>query len=177
MPEAYIAFEEVREEFGLPRNRFTLLMNDWGIQNPGLKANYYKSQREWIIREIARRLNASPNSIQLNVGIQFGLGSRGQSNVVLTKKLLQSEQGRKQLIAHLNLFGGEIYITELVADNYDEIIKVLRLLKEVNGIRMINFWDGLNRDFPGQTIVDKNTYEPLPSYFSLIDTLLLLNNE
>jgi len=81
-------------------------MNDWGIQNPGIKSDYYVSQRNWVINEISKELGVPTKDIQLDVGIQFGLGSEGQNDVKITKRLLETPAGRSQLIRHLESFGG-----------------------------------------------------------------------
>lgn len=179
IPEAYVTFEEVIKEHNLPRNRFVLLMNDWGIEIPGLKSNYYKSQRNWVIKEIAKRLGISPEEVQLDVGIQFGYNTLGLSNqftspyVTKARNAILKEIGEKEFIGHLGSISEDLYITEFSADTPIETIRGLKILMELDNLRMINFWDVLNRgNRKIDTLVDKNTYKPLVSYYFLMGKIL-----
>jgi len=181
LPEAYKAFEEVRKEFDIPRERFVILMNDWGIQLPGRKADYYVSQKRWIIETVAGLLGTSQENIQLDTGIQFGMGSGGANDVNPTRNLLKTPEGRRILITHLlklcELSESEkLYFTEVVADGPEDIENFLRMIEEAANaglnIGLINFWDALNRNFPGETIIKKADYSRLYTYYQLLNFLL-----
>jgi hypothetical protein len=178
--EGYIAFEEVRESYRLPREKFILLMNDWGIQQPGLKANYYLQQRNWVVGEISKKMCINPSEVQLDIGIQFGMGSGGATDVQPTLRLLQTAEGRKKIIDNLMTLSersdGPIYFTEVVADNPKIITSFLLMVDEAKkqglSIGMINFWDSLNSNFDGETIVNKDDYRVLAPYYFILEIFL-----
>ena len=187
LPEAYVAFEEVIKEYQIPRDKVTLLLNDWGIELPGKKSDYYFSQKKWVVAQIAKRLGISPKEVQLATGIQFGYDIKGRPEndyaVIYTRKilkLLETEDGRQELVNHLNSLEGGFFVTELVTDDPETMNKVLEVLERVNKdqIKGVIFWSALVRPnsgeihYAGNTVVDKKTYAPLSSYYEVLKFLV-----
>jgi hypothetical protein len=186
LSEAYVAFEEVREELELPRDRFTLLLNDFGAEMPGLASDYDLSQKQWVINEVAKRLGIPPEKVQLATGIQFGLEVYGldpnDAGVIYKKKvleLLKTEEGRQRLVTHLNSLAGGFYVTELVTDDPETMNRMLEVFEKVDKdqIKGIIFWSAVMRPRPGEShysrnsVIDKNTYVPLSSYYEVLKFL------
>jgi hypothetical protein len=187
LPEAYVAFEEVIKEYKIPRDKVTLLLNDWGIELPGQKFDYYFSQKKWVVDQIAKRLGVPPEKVQLATGIQFGYAIKGrpENDYALTYtnkifKLLETEDGKQKLVDHLNSVNGGFYVTELVTDDPETMTKILQVLEKVDKgqIKGVIFWSALVRPkvgethYAGNTVVDKKTYAPLVSYYEFLRFLL-----
>lgn len=185
-PEVYVRFESIRQRYNIPRDRFILLMNDWGIELPGLKTEYFLSQRRWVINEIARRMGISPNDVQLDIGIQYGLEPL-PANLInysyvneyyIKRSVLYLDKSPSKLLDNLEIIAreGNLYITEAHGEPRI-MVKAFRLWLQSEGLReslkMINFWDALNRGVPGSnSIVNKTDYSPNFAYYNLLYLLL-----
>ena len=178
IPEAYVAFQEVIREQNLERDKFILVLNDWGLEVPGLKPQYWLSQRKWVLQRIADRLGISKEQVQLDIGLQFGLGYDNEYNRKV-RSMLQTSEGRLQIqrnIARISEEGNGIWITEFAAkgdaEGIREIVDQLVALVSVSEINLkgINIWAALQRDDPyvGNVVVDKYRFVPTYGYYALM---------
>jgi len=172
--EAYKQFNEVREDFGLPPERFIVLWNETHLQlgRRDPKTEYFISQFNWVSEALT---NQNP---QIQIGIQLGLGKDGGADVPLTLNLLTTPEGREEIRNNLNRLsmetnGRKIYVTEHVADTPEVTEELLKALFEKGpAVKMVNFWNALNRGYQGNFIVNKNNYSRLSPYYQLIHYLI-----
>jgi hypothetical protein len=193
---AYKAFDDVVKEYIIPRDNFILLLNDYQIEIPNLKADFYLRQRDLIISQISDDMGISPDKVQLDIGIQFGQGygdQFGQELYNMTKRILATisdkENGHKEMATHLNKMGekGNIFITEFGAKGSlieltEFMNNTLDIFSNVGNIKAINLWDALNFDSTsgsGNIVIikspektGKTPYTKTLGYFSMSKYLL-----
>jgi len=181
--EAYLAFEDVRNEMGLPRENFIVYINDYGIELPGKKSNFFKQELIKIKQSIAKELNISYDEVQLEIGLQcHNMYDIPTDHDVF--RFMQTDLGRQQMADNINKLSGEtgskIFFTEVTSgeEPVEFMINFLSMAKMVNNLEGVNIWDALRTNsgtLGGETIWDKKTYQPTEAYYAMLAFLLSLH--
>lgn len=172
--EAYVMVHNIASsaDFNLKLgDDFTLMVNDFGIETPGPKAEIVLQELQRTKQIIANRLNMNASSVQLNLGLQFHLGqSRGQYEYRVPPSAVKQDV----LIKHFKRMSqiGHIDLTEIDAliDDEDKKANTIRVLVQSalqSGVcQSICFWGDLAFDpnRPEQRTLFSSNFQPTASY-------------
>jgi hypothetical protein len=180
LAEAYLTFEEVREEMGLPRENFTIYINDYGVELPGRKSVFFRQQVIETKQRIAQRLEIPWEQVQLDIGLQchnmYDIPTDRQ-----IYQLMQTEEGRAAIADNVNRLAREtrsrVFFTEVTSkqQSVDFIIKFIDMARRIENLGGVNIWDALRTNpgtLGGETIWNKQNYQPTAAYYRLFDFLL-----
>ena len=180
LAEAYLAFEEVREEMELSRENFTVYINDYGVELPGRKSEFFRQEIIKTKQRIAQQLGIPWEQVQLDIGLQYHNMYNIHTDLQIYQ-LIQTEEGRAAIADNVNQLAREtrsrVFFTEVTSREQpvDFIIKFVDVARRIENLGGINYWDALRTNpgtLGGETIWDKQNYQPTAAYYTVFNFLL-----
>ncbi|MGB9881952.1 MAG: hypothetical protein ACPLPV_04195, partial [Methanomassiliicoccales archaeon] len=183
--EAYLAFEDVRREMGLPRENFTLLVAEYGIDLPGRKSEFYEDRLRTIKQRIAQELGISWKQVQLDIGIQCNhiYDSPYEEEYY---RLMATENGRVAIASNINalaintnskVFFLEVNYKDNSLEHALELLDLARRVDNLGGFQHAGLRINSDVENTYWDIDERTSYPPTAAYYAFFDFLLnFINN-